>query len=83
MDGIANGGVDGASGQAISYAAHWVYGGAGQGTTTREFGETAGTLYATGGGINTAVNNNTGNGANHWYDAGCSGVCVIRNHRAA
>ena len=81
--GGANGGVDGASGQAYTYAGHWAYGGAGQGTTTREFGESTGTLYASGGGLSTAVNNNTGNGANNWYDAGCSGICVIRNHRAA
>lgn len=39
------GGSNGASGQTMQYA-----GGAGQGTTTREFGEASGALYAGGGG---------------------------------
>lgn len=55
-------------------------GGTGQGTTTREFGEAGGTLYANGGGSGSSVIANTGNGGN--YDgAGSSGIVVIRNHR--
>lgn len=66
------------------------YGGKGQGTTTREFGEASGVIYAYGGaGGNDyaqAVNppsftgNNTGTGGN-CSAAGSSGVIIIRNHR--
>lgn len=48
--------------------------GIGQGTTTREFGEPTGDLYAQGGSKTTPVVNNSGN-------AGSSGIVVIRNHR--
>ena len=55
-------------------------GGTGQGTTTREFGEEIGTLYANGGGYGSGVSNNTGNGGGY-SNAGSSGIVVIRNHR--
>lgn len=72
------------------------YGGIGQGTTTREFGEASGELYASGGsgaGLNSAAEGgggktnqagapNTGGGGG-WQASGGSGVVVIRNHRAA
>ena len=51
--------------------------GNGQGTTTREFGEPTGTLYAGGGGA-YAYSGEKGNGG-----AGGSGIVVIRNTRAA
>ena len=66
------------------------YGGYGQGMTTREFGEVSGTLYAKGGAGNhgtlTPLVVNSGNGGNATDSigtAGASGICVIRNHRAA
>ena len=67
----------------------------GQGTTTREFGEPSGTLYASGGAntkdkssyINGAAN--TGNGGEGGYNAGNkrggkggSGIVIIRNARS-
>ena len=84
----ALGGTDGADGaDQGSYA-----GGDGQGTTTKEFAETTGTLYSTGGnGWNAASNSNdanTGNGGHGGSNSsqqqpGGSGIVVIRNHRAA
>ncbi len=57
-------------------------GGIGQGTTTREFGESTGDLYATGGsnisGVAGAVNTGNGSGADI---AGGSGIVIIRNAR--
>ena len=44
------GGSDGGSGSAGTCGAYCSYGGSGQGSTTREFGETTGELYAGGGG---------------------------------
>lgn len=82
------GGTDGANGQGTNP-------GTGQGTTTREFGEPSGTLYATGGagiGSNstkpTPVPQNTGDGgngagANYESTAGGSGIVIIRNARGA
>lgn len=81
------GGTDGGDGLPTS---GWM-GGYGQGTTTREFAEAAGTLYSEGGtpgGGDQA--SNTGNGSGYTvnsslipsYTAG-SGICIIRNHRAA
>lgn len=75
------GGVDGANGEGS-------HPGTGQGTTTREFKETTGTLYSTGGNSSSSTSggNNTGNGG-----GGCSGSCtggsggsgivVIRAHK--
>lgn len=82
------GGTDGANGQGTNP-------GTGQGTTTREFGEPSGTLYATGG-AGVASNNtkptpvpqNTGDGgngagSNYESTAGGSGIVIIRNARGA
>lgn len=86
------GGTDGGDGQKGANGVGEA--GKGQGTTTREFGESTGTLYASGGAYN--VNNgtnNVGNGANNTGDGGGgtnnnnkqtkggSGIVVIRNHR--
>lgn len=76
--GGTNGG-DGGSGSITS-------GGKGQGTTTREFGESSGRLYASGGkgGGGAAGAANTGNGGGGKYGgggAGGSGIVVIRNKR--
>lgn len=66
--------------------------GTGQGTTTREFGESDGILYATGGdgGVNKPAikKANTGDGgdggwANYSSGNGASGVVVIRRHKYA
>lgn len=66
--------------------------GTGQGTTTREFGESDGILYATGGdgGVNKPAikTANTGDGgdggwANNASGNGASGVVVIRRHKYA
>ena len=86
------GGTDGGDGGEGS-----IYGskpGKGQGTTTREFGESTGDLYASGGyynannGTNGEGNgaDNTGNGAggtnnNNKSTVGGSGIVVVRNHR--
>ena len=80
------GGTDGANGQGT-------HPGTGQGTTTREFGEPSGTLYATGGkGVKRnsitpdPVSQNTGDGGNGAggnieSTAGGSGIVIIRNAR--
>ncbi len=72
----ANGGVDGgdASGSTNNH-------GKGQGSTTREFGEPTGDLYAQGGGASTPNTPNSGNGAKY-SNTGSTGVVVIRNHRS-
>lgn len=82
------GGTDGANGKGT-------HPGTGQGTTTREFGEPSGTLYATGGegaaGNNIrpdSVPQNTGDGGNGAGGSiestpGGSGIVIIRNTRRA
>ena len=84
------GGTDGGNGStnAASLAA-----GIGQGTTTREFGEASGTLYANGGPMSTMTDNshsftapqpNTGDGGGAWYSngfPGASGIVIIRKHK--
>nr|DAP29357.1 MAG TPA: Receptor Binding Protein sandwich domain, phage receptor.75A [Caudoviricetes sp.] len=82
------GGADGSNGTAPNFGTA----GTGQGTTTREFGEENGRLYATGGngsGTTTLAEANSGNGADG-RDAGdasasgnpgASGIVVIRNAR--
>lgn len=64
--------------------------GMGQGTTTREFGETTGALYASGGNGGNAASTysdaNTGNGGDGGYlkdtsYAGADGIVCIRNSR--
>lgn len=77
-----SGGSDGGNGSEIHSD---LPGGTGQGTTTKEFGETTGTLYSTGGdGGGAGVKNgsdNTGNGGNRASKGG-SGIVVIRNSRS-
>lgn len=78
------GGVDGSDGQNSVAGGYTLYGGYGQGRTTREFGEAGGTLYATGGGANSTLLSNTGNGGKSVASPlGSSGLVAIRNHRAA
>lgn len=83
------GGTDGGNGTAPRYGVA----GTGQGTTTREFGETNGRLYASGGNgdkTNPTVAN-SGNGADGRStddpstskNPGASGIVVIRNARGA
>lgn len=76
----AAGGIDGANGSTNSL----YRGGTGQGTTTREFGEPTGNLYASGGsGVSsgaTAGADNTGDGGDNGK-AGGSGIVIIRNAR--
>ena len=82
------GGQDGNDG---TYGGSWYYAGTGQHTTTREFGEPNGTLYATGGngmdysGANPSskAEANSGNGASNGRVSAQSGIVVIRNARAA
>ena len=78
----AAGGIDGANGSTNSL----YRGGTGQGTTTREFGESTGDLYASGGsgvsGGATAGADNTGDGGDNGK-AGGSGIVVIRKHKEA
>lgn len=74
----ADGGTDGEDGATATTA-----GGTGQGTTTREFGETDGDLYASGGGDNlTATVPNSGNGG-AYNIAPADGIVVIRQHKEA
>ena len=76
----ADGGTDGSDGATGDTA-----GGKGQGTTTREFGEADGDLYASGGGRNlTATVPNSGNGG--YYGGSTSvkpadGIVIIRQHK--
>lgn len=82
---MSYGGTDGANGTSYytSTSSGWYYAGNGAGKTTREFGESTGDLYCSGGGLNiTETIPNSGNGAtpNPRYDAG-SGIVIIRNHR--
>ena len=84
--GTGEGGIDGANGGGVN-------GGTGQGTTTREFGESTGDLYATGGGgsdSSTAEESgapNTGDGGSGSRTVkageGGSGIVVIRKHKEA
>lgn len=86
------GGTDGGDGQKGTNGVGEA--GKGQGTTTREFGESTGKLYASGGAYNASNGtNNVGNGANNTGNGGGgtnnnekrttggSGIAVIRNHR--
>lgn len=72
----AAGGTDGSDGTTATTA-----GGTGQGTTTREFGETDGDLYASGGGDNLLITvPNSGNGG-AYNIAPADGIVVIRQHK--
>lgn len=79
------GGTDGGDGSNGSPSGA---GGAGQGTTTREFGETAGDFYASGGYFGSgAGEDNTGNGGGGVHQSaaatkGGSGIVIVRNKRA-
>lgn len=89
------GGTDGGNGTSYSNNGTRMPGGSGQGSTTREFGESSGTLYATGGsggssssGTGKSGAANTGNGGKGGGGAGAayggsggSGIVVIRNKR--
>lgn len=80
------GGIDGGDG-ANGSGSLSSNGGKGQGTTTREFGEADGDLYASGGGKNlTATVPNSGNGGlfstTHPIHP-ADGIVVIRQHKAA
>ena len=81
------GGVDGADGGGTN-------GGTGQGMTTREFGESTGALYATGGGssksttVGQSGDANTGDGGSGYQGGsaagtGGSGIVIIRKHKEA
>lgn len=60
-DPVANGGIDGGNGGAGVYqGTTFTNGGAGQGTTTKAFGEADGVLYATGGGAGGNYGKSTG-----------------------
>ena len=78
------GGKNGANGANGNYwSAEWqqtlkCYGGKGQGTTTKEFGEETGTLYSSGSVSNPSAN--TGHGGSK--SAGASGIVVIRGKKA-
>ena len=80
------GGTDGNNGADDASDSANYKGGTGQGTTTKEFGESNGDLYSTGGdGGGAEVKNgsaNTGNGGNRASEGG-SGIVIIRNHREA
>lgn len=74
----AAGGTDGSDG-----AKGLSSGGKGQGTTTREFGEANGDLYASGGGSNLTVTvPNSGNGGATDIDP-AAGIVIIRKHKEA
>lgn len=90
----ANGGSDGGNGADHVFGDNGQYrtkGGTGQGTTTKEFTEEAGKLYAYGGpggyGTRPGYNNNTigngGSGGGQQSDGGpgFSGIVIIRNAR--
>lgn len=80
------GGTDGSNGTGTSP-------GTGQTTTTKEFAESGGTLYSTGGDggktapvtklANTGFGGDAGKAAGVSGSKGASGIVVIRNHRAA
>lgn len=78
-----SGGKDGANGVAGQNSG----GGNGQSTTTREFGEPTGDLYASGGGAyysehpGTVIENSGNGGAGGVDGMGASGIVIIRNAR--
>lgn len=81
--GAGAGGSDGGNGATGKATTNGWGGGSGQGTTTREFGETSGTLYAGGGGggtlykwtyYETVAGGDGGGGSAGWLKAGGSGT---------
>lgn len=87
VGGGGTGGTDGGNSQALwshttsGKGQKSVAGPNGETGTTREFGESSGTLYAQGGGTSTTATANSGNGGKQGNNAGSSGIVVIRNHR--
>lgn len=91
--GKSAGGSDGGNGGSYYYGSFQYIGGKGQGSTTREFGESTSTLYAGGGGGNEGAGGaggggtngagvvNTGGGGGGRLNAGGSGIVIIRNKR--
>lgn len=81
---VTAGGTNGGNGADNPLDANNYKGGTGQGTTTKEFGESNGKLYSAGGnGGGAGVKNgsaNTGNGGNRASKGG-SGIVIIRNKR--
>lgn len=81
--GTTSGGIDGSDG--VVSSGEYASAGKGQGNTTREFGESTGDLYSSGGDSGSYPNNkdkdpNTGDGGD-CSNAGGSGIVIIRNHR--
>lgn len=81
------GGTDGSNGQTVAWTL-----GYGQGTTTREFGESTGDLYSNGGsgpnysGAGYPPRTNSGDGSNGATGVlynGADGIVIVRNHRSA
>ncbi len=82
--GGSTAGTDGSDG--VVPSGSYASAGKGQGTTTREFGESTGALYSTGGsgGQNKDRDPNTGDGGGSGSFGGFSGgsgIVIIRNHR--
>lgn len=81
----ATGGVNGTNGSGSATGPSGTQSGAqrglGQGRLTTEFEEANGFAYAQGGGKNTSLVNNSGNGGN-WSVNGSSGIVIIRNTRS-
>lgn len=89
-DGGSGGGSSSSSGGSDGSNGSGTYYGVGQGTTTKEFAEAGGTLYASGGsgkgsGISPVTKTaNTGDGGDGAYASssnGASGIVIIRNKR--
>lgn len=90
--GTKAGGSNGSNGENLVFEGNTYYGGSGQASTTKEFADSSGTLYASGGsctagsGTPSAKAANTGHGGDggtvRGGDGG-SGIVVIRNARAA
>lgn len=89
--GSANAGDNGGSGSNHSGGGGTTYGGSGQGTTTKEFGESSGIIYSgggahrgtagTGGGTNGVAGTTNRGGGGGRNAKGGSGIVIIRNHR--
>lgn len=72
----AAGGTDGGDGTTATTA-----GGKGQGTTTREFGDADGDLYASGGGDNLSITVPNSGNAGAYNVEPADGIVVIRKHK--
>lgn len=85
------GGTDGNNGEKGNsiFDSRGGIGGTGQGSTTREFGDIDGALYATGGSAGSALagsvntgNGGSGGGSNNAGYSGGSGIVLLRNYRS-